>query len=375
MLTKATLYRNLMLLPGWRTRRKIVVIESDDWGCMRMPDLKTLNGLARINQGLIEDPMNSLDSLETNEDLLALYDVLTGFKDSNGDPAIITANTIVANPDYDKIRDDNFSKYSYEPFPETLKKYPGRDQVMNLINHGMTAGIYKPQFHGREHINVGQWLYELQSGNHELLEAFRYRVFGINLTAKVSMRNNLMAAFDYNHKEETEDQKLIIHEGISLFKEIFRFQPESFIATSYIWDSAIERCLKSSGIKYIQGIPYQYIPNPGGKWYNRKFHFTGQRNNEGQVYLARNASFEPSLSAGTDVVGECLQRIEMAFKWRKPAIIGSHRVNFIGSLDVKNRTNSLEQLTDLLLKIIKKWPETEFMSSDQLGRLIKNTIN
>ena len=32
--------RNLSNLPGWRTSRKIVVIESDDWGTIRMPSNK-----------------------------------------------------------------------------------------------------------------------------------------------------------------------------------------------------------------------------------------------------------------------------------------------------------------------------------------------
>jgi len=29
--------RNVANIPGWRTDRKIVVIESDDWGAIRMP--------------------------------------------------------------------------------------------------------------------------------------------------------------------------------------------------------------------------------------------------------------------------------------------------------------------------------------------------
>ena len=33
------LLKNISNLPGWRTNRKIVVIESDDWGSIRMPSL------------------------------------------------------------------------------------------------------------------------------------------------------------------------------------------------------------------------------------------------------------------------------------------------------------------------------------------------
>ena len=33
-------------LPGWFTKRKIVVIESDDWGSVYMPDRKSLEALS-----------------------------------------------------------------------------------------------------------------------------------------------------------------------------------------------------------------------------------------------------------------------------------------------------------------------------------------
>ena len=36
-----------------------------------------------------------------------------------------TPLTIVANPDFSKIRDSDFSEYFYESFAETLKRYPG----------------------------------------------------------------------------------------------------------------------------------------------------------------------------------------------------------------------------------------------------------
>lgn len=36
-LLKDTAKRHFLNLPGWHTRRKIVVIESDDWGSIRMP--------------------------------------------------------------------------------------------------------------------------------------------------------------------------------------------------------------------------------------------------------------------------------------------------------------------------------------------------
>ena len=61
-----------------------------------------------------------------------------------------------------------------------------------------------------------------------------------------------------------------------------------------------------------------------------------------------------------------LAEIKMAFSNNKPAIISTHRLNFIGSLVEKNRNNGLKLLQELLLKVILKWPDIVFMSSDEL---------
>ena len=51
-------------------------------------------------------------------------------------------------------------------------------------------------------------------------------------------------------------------------------------------------------------------------------------------------------------------------------MISSLRINYIGSLVESNRTTNLRLLNELLARIIKTWPDVEFMTSDQLGDLI-----
>ena len=93
------------------------------------------------------------------------------------------------------------------------------------------------------------------------------------------------------------------------------------------------------------------------------------------ILMVSNATFEPSSIEGMDWVNYCFNQIETAFAWNKPAIITSHRVNYIGFLDKNNRDRSLELLTTLIQKVQKKWPEVEFLSSDQLGDMIKGSKN
>jgi hypothetical protein len=103
------------------------------------------------------------------------------------------------------------------------------------------------------------------------------------------------------------------------------------------------------------------------------YHYIGQKNRLGQIYLTRNCFFEPS-QPGRDWVDSCLNDIRIAFRCRKPAVISSHRVNYIGALDPKNRESGLRQLSALLKSILQQWPDVEFMTSDELGQFISNPL-
>jgi hypothetical protein len=100
------------------------------------------------------------------------------------------------------------------------------------------------------------------------------------------------------------------------------------------------------------------------------YHKPGSRNEHGQIILTRNCIFEPS-EEGKDWVDSCISDIKIAFRMRKPAVISTHRVNYIGALDESNRKRGLLQLDLLLKKIVKEWPEVEFITSEQLGDIIK----
>ena len=63
-------------------------------------------------------------------------------------------------------------------------------------------------------------------------------------------------------------------------------------------------------------------------------------------------------------------QIEAAFRWSRPAIISSHRVNFCGHIDPQNRRTGLDALAKLLRSIVGKWPEVEFVAAHKIGDLI-----
>ena len=122
---KRQLLRTLSNLPGWRTRRKIVVIESDDWGSIRMPSLEAYQRLKqkRLNIDGESSRYNLNDTLANQQDFDELFTVLTSLKDSNGQHPVITAISLVANPNFNQIKQSNYQHYSFEPFTETLDRY------------------------------------------------------------------------------------------------------------------------------------------------------------------------------------------------------------------------------------------------------------
>ncbi|MDP3930609.1 MAG: polysaccharide (de)acetylase [Bacteroidota bacterium] len=356
---------------GWKTKRKIVVIESDDWGSIRMPSKRVFDSMEAGGIPLHKCPYNKFDSLESEMDLQELFNVLTSFKDGNGNSPIITANTVMANPDFDKIKESNFEKYFFETFDETYKKYPGRQNSINLFKQGINEKIFFPQFHGREHININLWLKLLRSNNKTFVKAFDNGFWGIGpLIEKNGTPINIQASFDALDVSELESQYEIILEGLNLFENIFKFRSSTFIANNFIWDSGINEVLSKTGVLAFQGMKYQLSPIYDGPKRKKERHYIGQKNNFGQLYLIRNCTFEPSVNEKIESVNSCLWEIGNSFFWEKPAVISSHRVNFIGSIVSDNRGQNLKLFKDLLSKILQKWPDVEFMTSAQLAQLI-----
>jgi hypothetical protein len=362
---KSDVSRNLLNVPGWRTRRKLVVFESDDWGSIRMPSAGVLETFISRGFDLASSDYNRIDTLESNVDLELLFGVLQKHKDAAGNPPVLTANCVVGNPDFGKIRESDFSTYFVEPVTETLLRYPGRERVEELWKQGDAAGLFHPQFHGREHVNVVRWMEALARKSEAIMFTFDH-----GTTFSGDGDYNFMEVLDYNSPEDLVKMKEGLREGLDLFEKIFGFRSRSFIPPCYTWNSEVEETLHEGGVRYIQGLVKQLIPTGSFGNYRSKLHFLGKRNRFGQYFLIRNGFFEPALNKRTDLAGEVLNRIQIAFRWHKPAIIGSHRINFMGSLDAKNRERNLQLLDELLSRLVKQWPDVEFISSDHLGDLI-----
>lgn len=361
---------NCQNILGWKSNKKILVIESDDWGSIRMPSKKAYSNL--LNNGIAVDkcPYNSNDSLENTDDLNALFETFSSIKDSEGNSLKLTANSILANPDFEKIKANNFEKYYYEDFVSTYQRVNGNTETYELIKQGLDQGVYIPQLHGREHLQVNEWLNILREGDKEALLAFDNELFGYPTQRYRDSKMHLLTALHIRNPEEEKFAIQSIRESANLFEQFFGFKSESFIAPRYIWNDAVEDELNNCGVKYIQGKIVQSIPNENSL--KSKIHLFGSKNKYDQIYLNRNVFFEPTQNPRFPWIKDALNRIDISFRWGKPAIISMHRLNFMGGLNEKNRTDNLLALKDLINKVQKKYPDVIFMSTNELGKLINN---
>jgi hypothetical protein len=354
--------------------RKILVIESDDWGSIRMPSLASFEKLEKSGLDLRSadaERFNLNDTLATSQDLGNLFEVLSGIKDKNGIYATFTPLTIVANPNFQKIKESNFQNYFYEPFTETLKRYAGCEHSFDLWQEGIEKKMFVPQMHGREHLNVSAWMKDLKTGERDTLLAFDEGMWGF-VPSKYP-ETDYQAAFLLADPAELEYQKNIITEGTQLFETIFGYKAEYFVPPNGPFNNSLNKTLADNGIKLRSSSKIQEEPLGFGN--KRKvLHYLGQKERNGIRFITRNCFFEPGQS-GKDWIDSCLYDIKTAFRWHKPAIISSHRVNYIGAINPANRDNGLLLLSRLLLEIIRIWPDVEFMTTPQLGELMNKDEN
>ncbi|WP_146171700.1 polysaccharide (de)acetylase [Flavobacterium magnum] len=318
---------------------------------------------------LKDNPFNRVDSLETAKDLELLYDCLTSVRDKNDRHSIITANFLTANPDFEKIKAAGFEEYFYEDFRDSYQRYDC-GSAFELVQKGISADIFYPQFHGREHVQVDYWMNDLKAAKQETIAGFEHRFFGFGRN-EINPKGYL-SSFYTASETELNNVKKTIHEGLQQFEQAFGFTSRSVIAPQNTMHPKLLPFLKENGVDVIQGarVRKQPLLKAGEKPTAKRF--MGRVNEFGQIDIVRNVTFEPG-SHSASQVAKALKEIEIAFRWKKPAVICSHRHNFMGTLKASNRENGLNQLGALLKAICKKWPETEFMTTVELADLIKSS--
>ena len=363
MSVKTTVLNNVKNLWGWRTKRKFIAFSVDDYGNVRIdsPEARKRMDEAGLK---IYSRFDAYDTLETTEDLEILFEALTSVKDKNGSPAVFTPFALPCNINFEAMAENGYQKFENELLPETFGKLKGYEGTWQLLQEGIEKGLLVPQFHGREHLNLKVFEEALAAKDHATLTSLANRSYTSVGKSPYSTISKT-AAFEFWEFEENERFADIIKEGLDAFEKVYGYRSPHFNAPGGREHVVIHEVLKENGVRYLDA-PFIKQEHQGKGQYKKVVNYTGKRNEYGQTFMVRNCVFEPTEKMPFDWGQYCLKQVEAAFRWNRPAVISSHRVNFCGHIDTANREKGIQALKKLLREIVKRWPDVEFVSATDI---------
>ncbi len=330
-----------------RTNRKLIIIESDDWGLERALDEKALDWM-KERFGENNFTRWSTDALETGEDLELLYNVLDDFKPKFDLPPVITANFITHNVDYSSPHELKF-----RPLTEGFNEQS--EDVRHFYKMGIEKGYIYPQLHGYSHYNITalEEYFITPEGREAFQKAFVF--------ARSTIRRN--TSFLHGELARSNEGVGRLLEGLDVFEKLFGYHPISFITPTYILDTCFLDFLRNNRIQILQA---------GNRLVNsqrERLFYPLLRERKGLLWSIRNVRLDPHRDYGF-YADRAVADINCAFENKLPAVIDFHRVNFSGKYNPSYRNETISQLRSLLNSIHKKWPEASFITSNQLERAL-----
>ncbi len=362
---------HLKNIKGNKIKRKLVVFSVDDYGNVRLANLKAKEQL--LQKGVkFNNRFDHFDALDTREDYEMLFDVLSSVKDGNGNSAIFTTYSLTCNINNEKTLE--YGNYIPEDLNETYYRLGEQDKAyeraFELLIEGIHSRFIKPQFHGREHLNVNLINIQLKEQNPVLLANLENNSL-VGVSNHPSLPNvDFNQAFAFWNKEEIEMQKEIIKDGLNRFEKLYGYKSITFTPPAQQIHAdlyAYVRNLGVVGIDKVRSIKRHHDKEV----YVKEKNTLGETDRYNTFTIVRNCVFEPT-DKDIDWVNFTFKQIEAAFFWGKPAIISSHRVNFCGHIDSENRKQGLSVLSRLLKKIVQRWPDVEFVSIEELISIMHN---
>ncbi len=353
--------------------KKYICFESDDWGSYRLPLPPKRQTIYQLPIQLDEPGVeffNAFDAIESPDDVEALTNTLLeiGRKHSIELPQQpkFTFLHATRNPNFEKIKASNFQDYYSEGIEDSYLKTWGKSSLIST-KKAIAENVIRAEFHCREHLNVPYWMNQLKKGDFETLLAAENEFWSfINKNAN---QVYYQASFHLDNAKDIQQYQEIISNGLDDFKNLFDYSSIYFVAPNAPYSNQLLPILKSKGVKLICGGRLQIEPMGSGK--NRKvYRIPGVKWLDGFYYVKRNAFFEPA-DKSMDWVDLCLKQISIAFSKDQPAVISSHRVNYVSGGSVQNRDHGLKELEKLIHSIYKNWPEVEFITSNQLLEFYK----
>ena len=345
-------------------RMKAVVLESDDWGlCAWSPDDQAYRVLADLPVfRRAAGRRYGGSTLESAVDLRRLADLLLEFRGGDGFPPVWQANTVMAAPDYQRLRAPAFECNALPliDYPQAPSRW-ARPGLWGEVVAAREAGVWWPELHGLHHLPETTWLRALREGADDARRAFEQQSPVCEAVAKGG---------EYDSAEPLEVRRRNLEGAVQRFRALFGRDPTSFCPPDYRWDEAVE-----AEAEKLEVITFQGRAERARGLLPRVRHFLGRYrfpDFEGRrFFLAPRIAFEPGASdeehAARLGVEAAHRRIRAAWARQQPAILSTHRANYV-QLDPARGAAGLERLRELLARLAED--EATFLTDDEVRGLV-----
>ncbi|OYW15302.1 MAG: hypothetical protein B7Z46_00705 [Hydrogenophilales bacterium 12-64-6] len=324
------------LVARWREpvlRHPVLIVESDDWGAGPLPQADALARLSALLQRI---------------------------RDRHGRPAVMTLGVVLEVPDGARIAASRFTEY------HALTLADERFEAVRVaMQAGIEAGVFVPQLHGQCHywpaallaaaqkdIAVRDWLAAPEPAATEALPSpLQSRWVDASDLPSRALPN---AAIEQAVAAET-----------AAYRTVFGRLPQVAVATTFIWNDAVEAAWAQSGIDVVvtPGQRATCRDAAGRPGCVDASMLSGERSRVGQTYLVRDVYFEPTL-------GHAPQRLGDGLKTRtrqgRACLAETHRFNFLQAADA-----SLAALEAGLHAALAACPNVRFLTPLELAHAIE----
>ncbi len=359
--------RHLHATQPWTIRHRIdwqrwqaVVFESDDWGaCENAPDDATGRQVGALWSEFYGGTRTAGGTLEAPADLDRIFRTLEQHRGADGQPVLFTPFICAGNPDFDAIRQNNFTRFVWLGIDRGVPRGWERGDIAGKWREGVKRGVFAPEFHGfLHHTSPKAWMRLLNTTSPE--GELARRLFDL----RVYCQGRHVPEYEGMNVRE---QNAFVKDGIAAFVQATGCRPaasvtsDAFPVTETIWALNGIRivCLKNCKMNTGEVVVYHTKP-----WNNQDAYAPIGAYDEMNdvIFLTRNAWFEKQTADETYPV--------VLRRWAEgePAVISTHRSNYV-SMNPKHDDAGYAKLDDLLGRLAARG--ARFLSTAEIGDLYR----
>ncbi|MGA2645155.1 MAG: hypothetical protein ABSF15_10610 [Candidatus Sulfotelmatobacter sp.] len=357
--------RSLLRVEGFAFDRPLVLLQSDDWGRVGVRDGEAWEQLRRSGIDLGQRNYDFY-SLETATDVEAIVSLLNRHRDSNGRPACLGMNFLLANVDFAKVLADNFRQVHLRSLTRGLPDGWQRPGLFESYREGIAAGVLSPALHGTTHFCRTAVERALNDpGERGILLRTLWQVGVPYIHWRMPWIGFEYSDHATNGREaflSSGIQHALIGNAVDTFTRFFEQPPRSACAPGYRATKSTHRAWVKHGVKVAQNGPGSAMPP----------HFEAGGDDDGGqplLHLYRTIDFEPFARRDFSL-DTCLTVAEENFSRGVPAIVSVHSINFHSTLkDFRGRTVDL--LDEFLTALESRHSDLLYVRDEDLYDLVE----